>query len=273
LSRRSRQKHCSGLQEAPQFATPWVSSCPTATRYNLTPQHSISTTACSAVLRQSQYRSNQVGCLELAGSLTSHTVWSRSGRSSTRVMPIARASMSVLARARQVDSLACAPVTPLSCGLLLCALMYHAVLGCCTKHMQQPPPSLFPLPLQPRKPRLGKLSLSRAGCPLNFYASSRPPDPRALFSIFCLWGPIPTQEIRILTSTPDPRALGREVQHACLPSWIPSLPAILTPVLCMCHLFRTTYATPGACLSTDPIWWGNFLRRGKLLKGGRTLGA
>jgi len=62
--------------------------------------------------------------------------------------------------------------------------------------------------------------------------------------------------------------------HApCPPSWIPSLPAILTPVLLMCHLFKTTYATLGACLSTDPIWWGNFLRRGKPLKGGRTLGA
>ena len=62
--------------------------------------------------------------------------------------------------------------------------------------------------------------------------------------------------------------------HApCPPSWIPSLPAILTPVLRRCHLFRTTYATLGACLSTDPIWWGNFLRRGKPLKGGRTLSA
>ena len=43
--------------------------------------------------------------------------------------------------------------------------------------------------------------------------------------------------------------------HApCPPSWIPSLPAILTPVLRMCHLFKTTYATLGACLSTDTIW-------------------
>ena len=110
-------------------------------------------------------RSNHVGCLTVAGSLTSHTVWSRSGRSSTRVMPISRASMSVLpgARARRVDLLACTPATQLSCGLLLCALMYQTVLGYCTKHMQQPPPSLFPLPLLPSQPRLGKLSLSRAG--------------------------------------------------------------------------------------------------------------
>ena len=59
--------------------------------------------------------------------------------------------------------------------------------------------------------------------------------------------------------------------HApCPPSWVPSLPAILTPVLRMCRLFKTTYQALGACLSTDPIWWGNFLRRGKSLKGGRT---
>ena len=56
----------------------------------------------------------------------------------------------------------------------------------------------------------------------------------------------------------------------CPPSWVPSLSAILTPVLRMCHLFKTTYAALGACLSTDPIWLGNFLRRGKSLKGGRT---
>ena len=62
--------------------------------------------------------------------------------------------------------------------------------------------------------------------------------------------------------------------HApCPHSCVPSLPAILTPVLRMCHLFKTTYATLGPCLSTDPIWWGNFLRRGKPLKGGQTLGA
>ena len=61
--------------------------------------------------------------------------------------------------------------------------------------------------------------------------------------------------------------------HApCPPSWIPSLP-ILTPVLRMCHLFKTTYATLGACLSIDPIWWASFHRRGKPLKGGQTLGA
>jgi len=70
------------------------------------------------------HSSNHVGCLTVTGSLTYHTVWSQSGRSSTRVMPIVRASMSVLpgARARRAALLTCAPETPLCCGLLCCAL-------------------------------------------------------------------------------------------------------------------------------------------------------
>ena len=93
-------------------------------------------------------------------------------------MPIARASMSVLpgARARRVASLACAPLTPLSCATVyffLHCMMHHAVLGCCTKHMQQPPPSLFPLPLQHRKPRLCQALLVLSSIFFNFYASSR----------------------------------------------------------------------------------------------------
>ena len=46
---------------------------------------------------------------------------------------------------------------------------------------------------------------------------------------------------------------------------------MLTPILRICHLFKTTYATLGACQSSDPIWWCNFLRRGRPLKGGRTV--
>ena len=45
-------------------------------------------------------RSSHVGCLTLSGSLISHTVWSRSGRSSTWVMPIAHTSMFLLPRGR-----------------------------------------------------------------------------------------------------------------------------------------------------------------------------
>jgi len=108
-SRRSSWNHRSRLQEAPLFATPWASSCPAATRYRLTPQQSIPTTACSAVVREPQCgrvwrflgacnRSSHVACLAVAGSLIYHTVWLRSGRSSTRVMPITRASMAVLPR-------------------------------------------------------------------------------------------------------------------------------------------------------------------------------
>jgi len=69
-----------------------------ATRYKLTPQQSIPTTNYSAVVRESQCgqvwqflgaynRSRHVGCLAVAGSLTYHTVWSQSGRSST--LPVA----------------------------------------------------------------------------------------------------------------------------------------------------------------------------------------
>ena len=99
LSRRSSWNHSSRLQEAPQFTTSWPSSCPAAIRYKLNPQQSIPTTACSAVVRESQcgqvwqflsayHRSSHFGCLAVTGSLTYYTVWSRSGRSSTRVMPL-----------------------------------------------------------------------------------------------------------------------------------------------------------------------------------------
>ena len=62
--------------------------------------------------------------------------------------------------------------------------------------------------------------------------------------------------------------------HPLSPLMDPKSPSHpLTPVLRMRHLLRTTDATLGVCLSTDPIWWVDFLRRGKHLKGGRTLGA
>jgi len=109
LSRRSSWNYLSQLHEAPLFATPWASSCPAAARYRLTPQESISTTASSAVVREPQCgrvwqflgthtRSSHVGCLAVAGSLICHTVWSRTGRSSTRGMPIVRAGISVSPR-------------------------------------------------------------------------------------------------------------------------------------------------------------------------------
>ena len=105
----SSWNHCSRLHEALLFDTPWASSCPAAARYRLTPQQSIPMTASSAVVREPQCgrvwqffgtctRSSHVGCLVVAGSLICHTMWSRSGRSSTRVMPIVRASRSVSPR-------------------------------------------------------------------------------------------------------------------------------------------------------------------------------
>ena len=96
------------------------------------------------------HRSSHVGCLTVAGSLTYHTVWSQSGRSSTWVMPIALSSMSVLlgARARRSASLACAPVTPLCCGLFLFAL-YDASCSLGLLHntyAAAPTQPIFPLP-------------------------------------------------------------------------------------------------------------------------------
>ena len=98
LSLSSSWNHRSGLQEVSQFATPWASSCPAATRYKLTLHQSILTTACSAVVRKSQCgrvsqffgaynKSSHVGCLAVAGSLNYHAMRSWSGRSLTRWCP------------------------------------------------------------------------------------------------------------------------------------------------------------------------------------------
>jgi len=199
--RRSSSNHRSGLQEAPQFATPWASSCPAATRYGLTPQQSIPTTACLAVVRESQCgqvwqflgaynRSSHVGCLAVAGSLTYHTVWSQSGRSSTRVVPIARASMSVLpgARARLTSSLACAPVTPLCCGLFFLAL-YDASCSVGLLHNTHALAPTQPISFATAAPQATALPSSpwksRARLFFNFYASSLP-KLRTLFALFCL---------------------------------------------------------------------------------------
>jgi len=66
------------------------------------------------------------GGTQQLGSLTYHTVWSQSGRSSAREIPIACATVSVLpgARARRAASLACAPVQ-LYFGLF-CLVLYDA---------------------------------------------------------------------------------------------------------------------------------------------------
>ena len=122
----------------------------------------------------------------VAGSLTSRTVWSQSGRSSARVMPIARAIMALLpgARARRAASLACAPVTHLFCGLLFCTLYdLSLVSGWCTK--QQPPPTLFPFPI-PSKRGLDQT--------ISFFS-------HYLFcvcSLFFLASRLPTKEIEFL---------------------------------------------------------------------------
>jgi len=86
------------------------------------------------------------------------------------MMPIARASMSVLlgARARRAASPACAPVTPLYCGLLCCAL-YDVSCSVGLLHKTYA--------VAPTQPISFVTVLSRARFFFKFYASSRPDLP------------------------------------------------------------------------------------------------
>jgi len=223
LSRRSRWNHCSRLQEALQFATSWASSCPAATRYKLTPQQSIPTTACSAVVRESQcgqvwqfgayHRSSHVGSL----ALTYNTVWSRSGRSSTRVMPIARASMSVLpgARARLTASLACAPVTPLYCGVLFFGTVW-CIMQCWAAAQNYAAAPTQPISFATAAPQAAAMpswleidffSISM----LAPYPSSRPSD------LFSLGSRLPSKK---LTFCLDRRGKGLASGFSTRPPWL-----------------------------------------------------
>jgi len=133
-------------------------------------------------------KSSHVGCLAVAGSLIYRTVWSRSGRSSTRVIHITRANMCVLPRARDrarrpgAFSLACAAVcvccfivlnqywgiitVPVSflfrgsgCDTAVLWFIFFALYDAARsagllhkKYATALPPSSFSLPPQPRKP-------------------------------------------------------------------------------------------------------------------------
>ena len=136
------------------------------------------------------HRSIHVGCLVVAGSLTYHTVWSQSGRSSTWVMPIARASMSVLpgARALRAVSLACAPVTPLSCGFFWVLHDASCSLGLLHDTYAAAPTqpisvaTAAPQAALPTSPWKSNWICFQFLCDLPTQA----PDPRTLFSLFCL---------------------------------------------------------------------------------------
>jgi len=134
-------------------------------------------------------------CLVVAGSLTSHTVRSRSGRSSTWVMPIARASMSVLpgARARRA-----APATQLCCGLLFCALYdVSCSVGLLHKTYAAAPTQPISFATAAQEAAAWQALLVSSSFFPQFLCElpTRPPDPRALFSLFCLGSRLPTQEI------------------------------------------------------------------------------
>jgi len=164
-------------------------------------------------------RSNHVGGLAVAGSLTSHTMWSGSGRSSTQVMPIARASMSVLpgAQARRAASLACAPVTPLCCGLLFCVLydvlcsvgLLHKIYAAApTQHIS------FATAAQPAAGLASSPCLEHVFFSISIRAPDPTPRPSGPFFPFLPRELTPNQRNRILALTPNPRALGWEVQRA-----------------------------------------------------------
>jgi len=159
------------------------------------------------------HRSSHVGCLAVAGSLTYHTVWPQSGRSSTRVMSIARASMSVLqgAWARRSASLACAPVTPLCCGLFFLAL-YDASYSLGLLHDTYAAAPIQPISFFCRK-GFAKLSLEVLTLSFdNFYASSRPkpPTPRTLLPREST----PDARNLLFASTAEARVLLRGVERA-----------------------------------------------------------
>jgi len=162
------------------------------------------------------HRSIHVGCLVVAGSLTYHTVWSQSGRSSTWVMPIARASMSVLpgARALRAVSLACAPVTPLSCGFFWvlhdasCSLglLHDTYAAAPTQPISVATASGFTNLYQPLNRLYQPLLGSRTGSVFNFYATSRPKLPTlGPFSPFFASESTPDTRNRLFASTAEAR--------------------------------------------------------------------
>jgi len=219
--RRSSSNHLSGLQEAPQFTTPWASSCPAATRYKLTPQQSIPTTACSAVVRESQ-------CGQVWQFLGAYTgaamlaVWQwlvpwptilcghnqaglRHGWCPSRApvcLSCREPGQGGRLRWRALLWRRCAVVY-----FFWHCMMHHTVLGCCMIHMQQPPSSLFPffvaraLPSSPWKFWLYLLTIS-------MQAPDPSPRPRGPF---CLGSQLLMQEIYFLPRPPR--------QGSCFGGW------------------------------------------------------
>jgi len=111
--------------------------------------------------------------------------------------------MSVLpeARARRAASLACAPVTPLYCGLLFLA-MYDASCSVGLLHKTYAAAPTQPISFATAAPQAAALP-SSASLELDFFQflcelPTQAPDPRTLFSLFCLGSQLPMQEIEIL---------------------------------------------------------------------------
>jgi len=123
------------------------------------------------------------------------------------MMPMARASISVLpgARARRAASLACAPVTPLCCGLLFCALYdVSCSVGLLHKTYAAAPTQHISFATAAQQAAAWQALLVASSFFPQFLCQllTRPPDPRALFSLFCLGSRLPTQEIEFLPRLP-----------------------------------------------------------------------
>jgi len=163
------------------------------------------------------------------GSLTYHTVWSQSGRSSARVMPIACASVSVLpgAWARGEVSLACAPVTQLYCGLF-CLALYDASCSVGLLHNTYAAAPTQPISFATAAPHAAALPSSqwkiRVRSFFNFYASSRPKLPT--LGPFLPRESTPDARNRLLASTAEARVSGGETCVETRRRWNRSDPTI-----------------------------------------------
>ena len=103
---------------------------------------------------------------------------------------------SMSGRARRAASLACAPVTPLSCGLLCCAL-YDVSCSVGLLHQTYAAAPTQPISFATAAQQAVAWQALELVSNLSFSISMRAPDlpspdPRALFSLFCLGSRLPT---------------------------------------------------------------------------------
>ena len=215
----------SGLQEETKFATPWASSCPAATRYNLTPQYSIPTTVSLAVVKKIIVRAGLAiprrlqqeqpcslfgsGCyLDLAYKVVATKQVLNTGdthRARQHVCPAGSpGTAGRFAGVRSCDAavlwFTCLALYDVSCSV---GLLYKTYATSPTQ------PISFATVVQ-------RLGVSSSFFP-QFLCELRTSRPSGLFLPFLPRESTPDPRNRNLAPTPDPRALGWEVQHAGVP--------------------------------------------------------